>query len=75
MSLNEEEVTIPWKGWSTRREEREEGKPIGGEESTERYWNQRKRQRDIIYQSHEGSRMPEKRYLQYFHIGQEQLSE
>ena len=75
MSLNEEEETIPWRGWSTRKEEKEEGKPVEGEESTERYWNRQKRQRDTICQSRGGSRMPEKRCLQYFHIGQEQLSE
>ena len=72
MSLGEEEVTKHWKGWSAKKEEKEEGKPIGGGESTGRYWNPPKRQRDIIYQSHGGSRMLEKRYLQYFHRGQEQ---
>ena len=47
MSLNEEEVTRHWKGWSTRKEEKEEGKPIEGGESTGRYWSQQRRQRDM----------------------------
>ena len=75
MSLNKEEETIPWKGWSTRKEEKGEGKPVEGEESIERCWSRQKRQRDTICQNHGGSHMPEKRYLQYFHIGREQLFE
>ena len=67
MSLNEEEATRHWKRWSTKKEEKEEDRLIGGEENTERYWNRPKRQRDIIYQSHGGSRTHEKRCRLYFH--------
>ena len=63
MSLNKEEETIPWKGWSTRKEEKGEGKLAEGEESIERCSSRQKRQRDTICQSHGGSHMPEKRYL------------
>ena len=48
MSLNEEEETIPWKGWSTRKVEKGEGKLVEGEESIERCWSRQKRQRDTI---------------------------